>query len=202
MMKIAKLIPTSALAVLLIAGLAPGTTSAAAQEQAGGGHHGSRHSDRQQRESQALRQGRGMGMARAAETNGYPGPMHVLALAEELELSDEQVARSNEIRNRVRDRAPAMGQQIIEAEQRLEAMFAEDRVAPAEMEALLMEIAGLRARLRGLHLNAHLEQAEVLSEEQIEQYMELRHSGEEQGERGRGERKRMRRHQGPNPEDG
>lgn len=200
MMKIAKLLPTTALAMLLAAGLAPETASA--QEHARGGHHGSSHSDRQQRESQALRQGRGMGMARAAETNGYPGPMHVLALAEELELSDEQVARSNEIRNRVRDRAPAMGQQIIEAEQRLEAMFAEDRAAPAEMEALLMEIAGLRARLRGLHLNAHLEQAEVLSAEQIEQYMELRHSGEEQGERGRGERKRMRRHQGSNPEEG
>ncbi|TMJ88150.1 MAG: hypothetical protein E6G78_09930, partial [Alphaproteobacteria bacterium] len=35
-----------------------------------------------------LRAGRGMGLALAAEVNGYPGPMHVLQFADSLDLSD------------------------------------------------------------------------------------------------------------------
>src|SRR5262245_35073714 len=36
--------------------------------------------------------GRGMGLAKAAELNGHPGPMHVLELADELRLTPEQRA--------------------------------------------------------------------------------------------------------------
>jgi hypothetical protein len=39
-----------------------------------------------------LRAGRGMGLALAAELNGYPGPSHVLELADKLELSAAQRA--------------------------------------------------------------------------------------------------------------
>src|SRR4051812_3345086 len=38
--------------------------------------------------------GKGMGMAKAAELNEYPGPLHVLQLASELNLSPEQKART------------------------------------------------------------------------------------------------------------
>ena len=34
-----------------------------------------------------LRAGRGMGLALAAELNGYPGPSHVLELADKLDIS-------------------------------------------------------------------------------------------------------------------
>jgi hypothetical protein len=37
-----------------------------------------------------LKAGRGMGLALAAELNGFPGPLHVLELAAGLELTDEQ----------------------------------------------------------------------------------------------------------------
>ncbi|HYV03741.1 MAG TPA: hypothetical protein VFB82_04100, partial [Blastocatellia bacterium] len=36
--------------------------------------------------------GRGMGLALAAELNGYPGPSHVLELADKLDLSVDQRA--------------------------------------------------------------------------------------------------------------
>jgi hypothetical protein len=36
----------------------------------------------------ALRKGEGMGVAKAAELNGYPGPVHVLALAAQLGLTE------------------------------------------------------------------------------------------------------------------
>jgi hypothetical protein len=37
-----------------------------------------------------LRAGRGMGLALAAELNGYPGPLHVLELSKELDLGQSQ----------------------------------------------------------------------------------------------------------------
>jgi hypothetical protein len=37
--------------------------------------------------------GRGMGMALAAELNGYPGPSHVLELADKLDLTTDQRGR-------------------------------------------------------------------------------------------------------------
>ena len=39
-----------------------------------------------------LRAGRGMGLALAAELNGYPGPSHLLELADGLKLTDTQRA--------------------------------------------------------------------------------------------------------------
>jgi hypothetical protein len=45
----------------------------------------------------ALLKGEGMGMAKAAELNDYPGPAHVLTLALELKLTENQGDfRSNE----------------------------------------------------------------------------------------------------------
>jgi hypothetical protein len=41
-----------------------------------------------------LSAGRGMGLAMAAELNGYAGPSHVLELADKLELSSDQRGRT------------------------------------------------------------------------------------------------------------
>jgi len=38
--------------------------------------------------------GKGMGLAKAAELNGYPGPAHVLELAAQLELTSEQKTKT------------------------------------------------------------------------------------------------------------
>ncbi|MFZ0066358.1 MAG: hypothetical protein WAK90_09320 [Pseudolabrys sp.] len=40
-----------------------------------------------------LNTGRGMGLALAAELNGYPGPIHAIELAGDLRLSPEQVTK-------------------------------------------------------------------------------------------------------------
>ena len=40
-----------------------------------------------------LNAGRGMGLALAAELNGYPGPVHAIELADQLHLSPEQVTK-------------------------------------------------------------------------------------------------------------
>lgn len=170
---------SACLAAFLAASAIPG----AAQQGQQAGHHGRDHGGKQAREFRNLQQGRGMGMGRAAETNGYPGPMHVLQHAEALELSDGQIERTRELMTRVKSRAPELGKQIVDAEERLEAMFAEDSVNAAKMDALLLQIAELRAHLRSLHLTAHLDQAAVLTEAQLEKYKTLRSASQAEGER-------------------
>ena len=75
------------------------------------GHHelGQQHSPYADQESSGiaalslselggLQDGAGMGLARAAELNHYPGPKHVLQLAAELNLSEKQSAEVEELR--------------------------------------------------------------------------------------------------------
>ena len=49
-----------------------------------------------------LRAGRGMGLALAAELNGYPGPSHVIELADALALQPDQRARMQQLFGRGR----------------------------------------------------------------------------------------------------
>ena len=146
------------------------------------------------RQERMLREGRGMGQARAAEINGYPGPRHVLEQAETLELTDEQRAATAQLVARVREQAPALGQRIVAAEAELNAMFADGTVTRETMEAKLAEIAELRAELRAVHLNAHLDQAALLTDAQKAAYRPMHRTGGGSGEQ-RQMRQRMRQHQ-------
>jgi len=102
--------------------------------------------------------GRGMGLAKAAELNGYPGPMHVL------------------------EHAAALGREIVAREAELDAAFAADRIDAAMLKAKTDEIAALLGRLRAAHFAAHLETKPVLTAEQIARYNALRgYSGTESG---------------------
>ena len=64
-----------------------------------------------------LRAGRGMGLALAAELNGYPGPLHVLELADRLELSSDQTQRVQALYTAMKREAVAAGEKLIAAEQ-------------------------------------------------------------------------------------
>ena len=129
------------------------------------------------RQERMLREGRGMGLARAAELNGYPGPRHVLEQAEALELTDDQRAASAALLARVREQAPALGEKILAAEAELNAMFADGSVTAEAVEEQLEEIAELNAELRAVHLNAHLDQAALLTEEQKAAYQPMHQAG-------------------------
>ena len=65
-------------------------------------------------EVESLRSGHGMGFAKLAELNHYPGPKHVLELASDLELTPTQLAQTDEIFRRMQDRAVALGEQLLE----------------------------------------------------------------------------------------
>ena len=125
--------------------------------------------------------GRGMGFAKAAELNHYPGPRHVLDLANELELGHEQRSRSEAIFGAMKAKAILLGTELVEKESELDRQFANGAVSPESLGMLLSEIAALKGKLRYVHLLAHLEQRPVLSKHQIRLYDELRGYGVSNG---------------------
>jgi len=124
-----------------------------------------------------LRQGQGMGLAKAAELNGYPGPAHVLELAQPLALQPAQRQATQQLLDRHKAEARRLGAQLVEAERRLDQAFAQRQVDAAQVETLTAEIGRLQGRLRASHLSAHLEQTALLTEEQVRRYAQLRGYG-------------------------
>jgi len=82
-----------------------------------------------------LLEARGMGMAKAAELNSYPGPLHVLQLANELGLSDAQRKATDSLYANTRQRALSIGRQIVEAERTLDRALCQcrDRAGDASL---------------------------------------------------------------------
>lgn len=127
--------------------------------------------------------GKGMGFAKAAELNGYPGPLHVLELATELALTSEQHTMTEELFRNMKIRAIALGKKLVKQERALDQLFASRKVTAEELGSVLDRISTLRGAIRGVHLEAHLRQTAMLKPEQVAKYVELRgyHSGGHQG---------------------
>ena len=128
-----------------------------------------------------LRKGAGMGLAKAAELNGYPGPLHVLALTKELRFTPDQVRQVTGIRERMSAAAKPLGGDIIDREQELDRLFAQGQITPERLSAETAVIGALQGRLRSVHLAAHLETRDVLTPEQLAAYRQLRGYGNQSG---------------------
>src|SRR5882672_3601843 len=59
-----------------------------------------------------LLNGHGMGLARAAELNSYPGPRHVLDLADELKLTPEQITELDHLFDTMKATALPLGREL------------------------------------------------------------------------------------------
>ena len=125
-------------------------------------------------QTQDLLGGKGMELAKAAELNGYPGPMHTLELAVQLRLTAQQKAASEALMLRHKAQARVLGSQVVEAERRLDSAFASRQIDKALTAELTQRIANLQARLRAEHLQTHLEQTALLDAGQIATYKKLR----------------------------
>ena len=121
-----------------------------------------------------FRAGRGMGLALAAELNGYPGPVHVIELAPDLAVTDSQRAAVESLVVEMRAETIPLGLQVIAAEAELEREFRERSVTPESLVAAVAEIAELQGKLRAAHLSYHLRTVEILTPEQVELYNDLR----------------------------
>lgn len=128
-------------------------------------------------EVRELLNGEGMGLAKAAELNGYPGPKHVLELADQLKLTSAQVAATEATFLEMKSRAKDVGAQIVERERTLDALFAGRTVTPEVLGRSIQQIGELQAELRTIHLDAHIAQLAILTPEQVTRYRELRGYG-------------------------
>src|SRR5579863_702445 len=121
-----------------------------------------------------LRAGEGMGLALAAELNGYPGPRHVLDLASQIGLADEQRTRIQQLFDAMKAEAVPLGQKLVAAERDLNAAFANRTITPERLAAATTAIGELQGTLRDTHLKYHLATAALLTPDQIHRYAELR----------------------------
>jgi hypothetical protein len=121
-----------------------------------------------------LKAGRGMGLALAAELNGYPGPAHLLQLADKLALSDAQRDRINQLFHHMVAEALPIGAKLIEQEAALDQKFAARTIRPEDLKVATAQIGATQAELRTAHLKYHLETAQILSAQQMQQYVILR----------------------------
>lgn len=126
------------------------------------------------RETADLLAGHGMGYALAAELNNYPGPLHVLELADRLGLTPEQRIRGDVVFRAMQSQAKAIGAEIVAGEQKLDSAFAAATIDPPSLAAQTAALGQLYARARATHLAAHLEMKTLLTPQQIAAYDQLR----------------------------
>lgn len=126
-----------------------------------------------------LRRGGGWGLALPAELNSRPGPAHLLELREELDLNADQIAQLERIEAQMRAEAIAAGEVFIAAEAALDAAFASDDLAEADLRQLVEAAEQARAELRIVHLSRHLLTPALLTPQQIALYDELRGYGDD-----------------------
>lgn len=125
-----------------------------------------------------LKAGNGMGLARPAELNGYPGPSHVLELDEELNLTDEQRAEIQTTFDAMQDEAQKVGQALLANYTELDEAFQNRTITETELETRVATIEDLWRKLRLVHLETHLDTPDVLTDEQTQRYHELRGYGQ------------------------
>ena len=159
----------------LILLFALGLSAAAQHQPASQPSQQAQHHAYLQMEREAIEQGQGFGMALVADRNGYPGPRHILDLAPHLHLSTDQTAKVEALLASMRQEALALGQELIENEASLETLFASGSADAPAAHRLVGESSTLRARLRWVHLSAHLEAYKLLMPEQRARYHDLRY---------------------------
>jgi hypothetical protein len=122
--------------------------------------------------------GAGMGFALAAELNGYPGPRHVLELADSLELDAKRRTAVQAVFDDMNATARRLGEAIVAAEAGLDSAFAQGRITEADLADRVLGIASLRGRLRVVHLSAHLAVTDLLTPAERHAYQRLRGYGD------------------------
>ena len=121
-----------------------------------------------------LKAGRGMGLAFAAELNGYPGPKHLLELTDDIGLTDQQREKIRQLFGAMQLEAIPIGQALITEEAKLDRGFADRSITEATLKAQVATISEIQGQLRYTHLKYHLATVELLTPEQMQKYATLR----------------------------
>jgi len=121
-----------------------------------------------------VREGHGFGMAFAADRNGYPGPRHILELKTELALTADQEAKAAALMHAMLAESRPKGARLLEAERRLERLYADGVADEASVRAAVAEVERARSELRLVHLLTHLRTWDLLTREQRDAYHKIR----------------------------
>ena len=123
---------------------------------------------------QVVSEGRGFGLAFAADQHGYPGPLHVLELKDRLQLTPAQETRMRALFEAMLAEARPRAARLAAAEARLRRLFADGGADEAAVRAAVADTEAARAELRLAHLRAHVQTRDVLTETQRRLYHHLR----------------------------
>lgn len=126
---------------------------------------------------QVVGEGRGFGLAFAADQNGYPGPMHVLELKDQLKLTADQEAKAQALVQAMFAESKPKSARLLEAEAKLKRLFADKAADDAAVRAAVGEVERARSEVRLVHLLTHLKTRDLLTEAQRRLYHEARWSG-------------------------
>ena len=159
-------------AVLLIVILA--AVPAAAQHHGYHGQHGREIKALSADEVKQYLAGAGMGYAKAAELNHFPGPQHALELADRLNLDAAQRAAIQRLMDAHKAEARAIGARLVESERSLEALFRTGKVDEEALAKAVRTAAALEGEYRLSHLETHRRMRSLLTRDQVTRYDELR----------------------------
>jgi Spy/CpxP family protein refolding chaperone len=121
-----------------------------------------------------VKAGRGMGLALAAELNGYPGPAHVLELNKELSLNVRQREQVENLFAAMKRETIPLGERLILLESDLDGLFASKSITQASLKRSMNSIGTVQSDLRAAHLKYHLLTLDILTPQQVARYSELR----------------------------
>lgn len=157
--------------LILLAGAA---LPALAQQQPYAGQEARELKSLSAEEVQQYLAGAGMGFAKSAELNHFPGPMHVLELADALALSAGQRAATRQLMDAHKAQARALGAKLVEAEAALEHLFRSGRMDSMQLQHAVRQAAAVQGEYRLSHLETHRRMRALLTDDQVATYDRLR----------------------------
>jgi Spy/CpxP family protein refolding chaperone len=106
----------------------------------------------------------------------------VLELARELGLTPDQRARTEALFASMQREVSALGARLVDEERALDALVATRQVDASRLADATKRIGALRAELRRVHLDAHIEQKRLMTPAHTARYAALRgYGGAHQG---------------------
>jgi hypothetical protein len=171
------LFPTAACAIAVLAAVSSAALAQSAQPYSGMQSRPIKALSDQQVAD--LKAGRGMGLALAAELNGYPGPSHLVDLSDQLGLTSEQLSILKGMFDAMRAETIPIGETLLSQEERLDRLFADHAISEERLKTATRDIGETQARLRNARLSYHLRTRAILQPSQIRRYAELRGYGAE-----------------------
>lgn len=128
-----------------------------------------------------LLNGDGMGFAKAAELNQYPGPRHLLDDKAEMNLTPQQEEQLETLFIDMQNAAKQLGEELVSKEREIDLLFKSTKADSVVLAKLVSEAGEIRSKIRLVHLETHIKTRPLLSQDQIVRYDELRGYGQESG---------------------